>query len=68
MSNMHFIESHFFRKQGLQDNPLRMTTCPFPYGPVLDGSVGPKRAITGVPIAAARCMGPESVVISSDDR
>ena len=59
---MHSIVGHFFLKQGLQASGLRRMTCPFPYGPVLPGAVGPKRAISGACTAAARCMGPVSGV------
>ena len=37
-----------------------------PYGPVRTGLVGPKRATTGVPIATAICIGPESFVTSTE--
>jgi len=41
-----------------------MTLCIGPKGPVLQGAVGPKRAMTGVSTAAARCIGPVSVVMT----
>src|SRR5689334_5057865 len=44
-------------KQGLQGMLLVNTRCAEPYGPVRRGLVGPKRAITGVFIAAAICIG-----------
>ena len=36
-----------------------------PVGAVRPGSVGPKNATTGVPTAAARCIGPESFVTTT---
>ena len=65
---MHSIVGHFFLKQGLQANGLRKMTCPFPYGPVLQGAVGPKRAISGACTAAARCIGPVSGVNTRSER
>ena len=48
-------------RQG-EHTPERSTVWMVPYGPVRVGIVGPKTATQGVPIAAARCMGPESFV------
>src|SRR3990172_12048208 len=55
---------HGFRRQGLQSRFFLITICPLPYGPVNSGSVGPNNATTGVPKAAAICIGPESFVMS----
>ena len=52
-------------KHGEQGMPARRTTCWSPYGPVSAGSVGPKIATTGVPTAAARCIGPLSLAMTT---
>jgi len=45
-----------------------MISDSFPNGPCSIGFVGPKIATVGVPIAAAMCIGPESFVITIEQR
>src|SRR3989304_5021209 len=57
--------THRCRLHGEQSTDADNTVWPAPYGPILRGSVGPKIATTGVPTAAARCIGPESLVTNT---
>src|SRR3972149_6123350 len=59
---MHFISLQLFLKHGAHEMSSLIIVWPSPYGPVLNGSVGPKIAKTGMPRAAAICMGPESLL------
>jgi hypothetical protein len=59
--------SHFRLKQGEQSIPVLTTICDGPYGPVLQGAVGPNSARTCAPAAAAICIGPVSVVINRSE-
>src|SRR3990170_603913 len=52
--------SQCVRPQGLQSNCLYITVCPSPHGLQTAGEVGPNRAITLAPEAAAICVGPLS--------
>ena len=61
----HRGSGHWRLKQGLHERPRRTTWWPSPKGPVRQGAVGPNRAVTGVPRAAARCMAPVSVVTAN---
>src|SRR5581483_2291414 len=57
---------HSRRKHGAQGaGPRTICTDAEKMGPVSSGEVLPKRATTGAPTAAARCMGPVSLVKTS---
>ena len=51
---------HTRRPQGLHSTPRLTMRTRVPNGPVARSSVEPKMATSGIPSAAARCMGPES--------
>ena len=53
---------HTRRPQGLHSTPRLTMRTRVPNGPVARSSVEPKMATSGIPSAAARCMGPESFV------
>ena len=55
---------HSRRPQGAHSTGSRTSALRPPHGAVSRQSVGPKTATSGVPRAAARCIGPESLVSS----
>ena len=57
---MHSLSAHLCGLQGAQERRFVMTTWFSPQGPQSRSFVGPKSATTGMPTAAAMCMGPES--------